>query len=157
MAAAAANNAAALREAYPPPPSLFNLYGPDDGVSPLPPPPPPIPTPEDIAELRERKIELNVLGNPLRLVRVTRLAPGCKAGRRGRWQGVGAWGRGAQRNPQPHAIRDLCLACALMSGVAQRLAFAPAWLIERCTRLPSGVSELATVHQRTSVLLGTNT
>ncbi|GIL92010.1 hypothetical protein Vretimale_18514 [Volvox reticuliferus] len=65
--AAAANNGAALREAYPPPPSLFNLYGPDDGVSPLPPPPPPIPTPADIAALRERKIELIVLGNPLKL------------------------------------------------------------------------------------------
>ncbi|GLI60346.1 hypothetical protein VaNZ11_002467 [Volvox africanus] len=65
--AAAANTGAAMREAYPPPPSLFNLYGPDDGVSPLPPPPPPIPTPADVAALRERKIELKVLGNPLKL------------------------------------------------------------------------------------------
>ncbi|GLC39591.1 hypothetical protein PLESTB_000809500 [Pleodorina starrii] len=65
--AAAANNGAAMREAYPPPPSLFNLYRPDDGVSPLPPPPPPIPTPADVAALRERKIELKVLGNPLKL------------------------------------------------------------------------------------------
>ncbi|EFJ50476.1 hypothetical protein VOLCADRAFT_116873 [Volvox carteri f. nagariensis] len=65
--AAAANNGAAMREAYPPPPSLFNLYRPDDGVSPLPPPPPPIPTLADVAALRERKIELKVLGNPLKL------------------------------------------------------------------------------------------
>lgn len=69
MAATSANNGAAMREAYPPPPSLFNLYGPSDGVSPLPPPPPPIPTPADVAALRDRKIELKVLGNPLKLVR----------------------------------------------------------------------------------------
>ncbi|GFR48123.1 hypothetical protein Agub_g9950, partial [Astrephomene gubernaculifera] len=56
-----------MREAYPPPPSLFNLYGNDDGVSPLPPPPPPIPTPDDVAALRERKVELKVLGNPIKL------------------------------------------------------------------------------------------
>ncbi|KAG2432728.1 hypothetical protein HYH02_012862 [Chlamydomonas schloesseri] len=65
--AAAANNGATMREAYPPPPSLFNLYRPDDGASPLPPAPPPIPTPADVSALRERKIELKVLGNPLKL------------------------------------------------------------------------------------------
>ncbi|PNW89073.1 hypothetical protein CHLRE_01g062902v5 [Chlamydomonas reinhardtii] len=65
--AAAATNGATMREAYPPPPSLFNLYRPDDGVSPLPPGPPPIPTPADVSALRERKVELKVLGNPLKL------------------------------------------------------------------------------------------
>ncbi|KXZ55184.1 hypothetical protein GPECTOR_3g33 [Gonium pectorale] len=74
-AAATANNAAATREPYPPPPSFFNLYGPDDGVSPLPPPPPPIPTPAVVEELREQKIDLKVLGNPLKLPHSEELVP----------------------------------------------------------------------------------